>query len=95
MSDNSVSLIIHRLDQLEGKIDKANDAIGRVNDAVGKLAEKSARDSQRIKHVEENIRLAHDRIGVVKKWVIGGLVTIASMAVKHAWSLLESASKGA
>lgn len=82
MSESEVGVLRADIRRLESKIDDLTKAYERS----------SAKHSQRLTHVEEDVKLAHNRISGVKKWVIGGLITIASMAVRYAWALIESAS---
>ncbi len=90
MSEADVAGLREDIKEIVKKLDRLSD---RVDELAQAFARTSSAHSQRLKHVEGDAKLAHDRISTVKKWVLGGLIGIASMAVKYAWSIIESVAR--
>ncbi len=65
----------------------------KLDTLIQKFTESSSKHSQRLKHVEDDLKLAHTRISAVKKWIFGGVVGIASMLAKFAWSFVEGIAR--
>ncbi|MCD7896008.1 MAG: hypothetical protein LUG50_04960 [Planctomycetaceae bacterium] len=86
MSESESLFLVRRVERLESDV-------AELRRALGETRERIAKNSQRLKTAESAVDLAHSRISGVKRWVVGGLITIASMAIKYAWSLIESANR--
>lgn len=84
MSESDIAALREDNRRLEEKIDGLCDTVNKLALAFTKS---SSNHSQRLKHTEDGLELAHNRISGVKKWLIGGLVGIASTAAKFAWDM--------
>lgn len=86
MSESDVAEITRSLERVEKKIDD-------VQKSLGGITERSAKHSVRIKQIEDNVSLAHTRISGVKRYLVSGLIAVASMAVSYAWNLVQAAAQ--
>ncbi len=91
MSESDIAKLYGELKAVNIKIDTLTDLFNQA--AHGDGFTRCGKHSARIKQTEDKVELAHARISGVKKWVLGGLMGIASMAVKYAWSIVESIAR--
>lgn len=90
MSESEVSKLYGELREVNAKIDNLTTLFNQAAHGDGFV--RCGRHSARLKQLESNVELAHSRITGVKKWLIAGLISIASMAVNYAWAMLQSAA---
>lgn len=91
MSESEVSKLYGELREVNAKIDNLTNLFNRA--AHGEGFNRCSKHSVRIKNVEASVELSHQRISGVKRWMVGALITIATMAANYAWSIIQSAAK--
>jgi predicted phage tail protein len=94
MSENELAVLEARLCGMEAKLD-------RIEGRIESFAEANARHSVQIHHLEDSVKLCHQRVSEVKKeavstakgmvkWFVGALAAALTAAVAAVWNLMKS-----
>ena len=90
MSESDISKLFSELRALGIKVDNLASIVNQA--AQGEGFTRCGKHSVRLKQVEGSVELSHFRISGVKKWVIGGLITVVTMVAR--WVFDGVAKKG-
>ena len=90
MSESDISKLFSELRALGIKVDNLAAIVDQA--AHGEGFTRCGKHSVRLKQVEGSVELSHSRISGVKKWVVGGLITVVTMVAR--WVFDSVAKKG-
>lgn len=88
MSDDEMRRLYAELKQLGVKIDNLTDLFNHA--AHGDGFTRCAGHDSRLRHMEADLSLCHNRISGVKKWLIAGLVSVVSMLANIVWNMVQT-----
>ena len=91
MSESDIAKLYGELKEIRAEIKNLSEAFNRA--AYGDGFPRCTRNTNRIDHLEESVDLCHSRISGVKKWLVAGLVSVASMLANFAWNMFQSSVK--
>lgn len=91
MNADETAKLYAELKELGVKIDHLTELFNHA--AYGGGFTRCATQANRMDHLEEQVALCHDRVSGVKKWLVAGVVSVASMLANVVWNLVHSSLK--
>lgn len=89
MPESELQRLYTQIKELGVKMDNLTALFNHA--AYGDGFTRCAAQDKRLCHIEENVRLCHTRISGVKRWLVAGLVSVASLLGNFVWNVVNIA----